>query len=98
MKKKPIFLLVLFVFIGTALMAQTKVITGTVTEKEGGAPIPGVNVVVKGTTVGTITDADGKYSLEVPANAQTLQFLFVGMKSIEIPIGSETKIDVTIWL
>jgi len=94
MKKKPLFLLVLFVFIGSTLLAQTKVITGTVTEKETSAPIPGVNVVVKGTTVGTITDADGNYSITVPSDAQTLVFMFVGMKTVEVPIGSETSIDV----
>ena len=95
MKKKPFFLLVLFVFIGSTLLAQTKVITGTVTD-DNGAPLPGVNVVVKGTTVGTITDADGKYSLSVPADAKTLQFLFVGMKTQEVTIGDQTTIDVTL--
>lgn len=66
--KKLLLLFVLFVFTGiTALFAQTKVITGTVTSAvEGEGAIPGVTVQVKGTTIGTVTDINGKYSLSVP--------------------------------
>ncbi len=93
---KKLFLLVaLFVFAsGFTLMAQTKVITGTVTSAvEGEGPIPGVTVQVKGTTLGAITDASGRYSITAPANATTLVFSYIGMKSQEVEIGNRTVID-----
>jgi TonB-linked SusC/RagA family outer membrane protein len=74
---------------------QQKSVTGKVTDSTGG-PLPGVSVVVKGTTTGTITDFDGNYSLgNVPANA-TLQFSFVGMKAQEILVSGKTNISVTL--
>jgi TonB-linked SusC/RagA family outer membrane protein len=74
-------------------MAQ-KTVTGTVTAD--GSPLPGVTVVVKGTTVGTVTSPDGEYSLSVPANATTLLFSFIGMKPQEIEIGTQTAINVVL--
>lgn len=75
-------------------MAQTRLITGTVTSAaEGEGPIPGVTVQVKGTTIGTVTDANGKYSLSVPQNATTLIFSYVGMKSQEVEIGGRSVIN-----
>jgi hypothetical protein len=72
-----------------AVVQQTQTITGTVTEA-GGFPIPGVNVVVKGTSIGIITDVSGKYAIQnVPTNA-ILIFSFVGMKSQEIPVAEES--------
>lgn len=74
---------------------QQKSVSGKVVDSTGGG-LPGVSVVVKGTTTGTITDMDGKYTLNnVPANA-TLLFSFVGMKSQEIVVGGKTLIDVTL--
>ncbi|MCK9410801.1 MAG: TonB-dependent receptor [Prolixibacteraceae bacterium] len=69
-----------------------KRITGKVTDSSG-ATLPGVSVVVKGTNTGIITDADGQFRLSVPADAKTLVFSFVGMKSQEIAIGSKTTIN-----
>lgn len=72
--------------------SQTKV-SGKVTDSSGG-PLPGVSVVVKGTTNGTITDSNGNYSVSnLPANA-ILQFSFVGMKTQEIAVGNKTNINV----
>lgn len=72
---------------------QGNKITGTVTDSSGGS-LPGVSVVVKGTTVGTITDADGRFSLtNLPAHA-ALQFSFVGMKTLEIVVDGKTNINV----
>jgi len=93
--KKPLVLMMLFVLIGFSLLAQTTSITGTITSKDDGSPLPGVAVLVKGTTVGTVTDVDGKYTLAVPSDATTLQFKFVGMKTVEMPIGSQTTIDIS---
>jgi len=74
---------------------QQKTVTGKVIDSTGGG-LPGVSVVVKGTTNGTITDFDGNYSLaNVPANA-ILQFSFVGMKSQELSVENKTSINVTL--
>jgi len=75
------------------LLQQNK-ITGVVTDKDG-APLPGVNVVVTGTTQGTMTDFAGKYSIEVPQGSKSLTFSFIGMESQEITIGTLTQINVT---
>ena len=80
---------------GASNMQQQKSVNGKVTDSSGG-PLPGVSVVVKGTTTGTITDFDGNYSLgNVPGNA-TLQFSFVGMKPQELAVGGKTTINVTL--
>lgn len=68
---------------------QQKQITGTVTDSDG-LPLPGVSVVVKGTTIGTVTNNDGEFSLNIPLNAETLQFSFVGMKTQELAIEGRT--------
>ena len=93
--KKLLLLIVLSVFMsGYTLMAQTIVITGTVTSAVAGeGPIPGVTVQVKGTTIGTITDVNGKYTLNVPQNATTLVFSYIGMKKQEIEIAGHTLIN-----
>lgn len=67
------------------------------TSSEDGSPIPGVSVVVKGTTLGTVTDMNGAFTLRIPANAQTLMFSFVGMNSLEVPIGSQTTFKVLMY-
>ena len=59
-----------------------------------GQPIPGVSVIVEGTTVGTVTDSEGKFVLNAPANAETLQCSFVGMLTKIIPIGENTVFNV----
>ena len=74
-------------------MQQLK-ISGTVVDKNG-SPMPGVNVVVTGTTHGAITDIAGKYSIEVPPGSKSLHFSFIGMDSKEISIGALTQINVT---
>ncbi len=95
--KKLFLFVVLFVFVGvSAAWAQTKIITGTVTSAtEGEGTIPGVSVFVKGTTVATATDANGKYTLTVPESATTLVFTFIGMKTEEVEIAGRSLINVT---
>jgi TonB-linked SusC/RagA family outer membrane protein len=75
-------------------MQQQKILAGTVTDKNGTA-LPGVNVVVTGTTVGKITDVAGKYSIEIPQGSKSLTFTFIGMVPQEINIGSLNQINVT---
>jgi TonB-linked SusC/RagA family outer membrane protein len=73
--------------------AQTRTISGTVTSADDGSTLPGVNVVLKGTTVGTVTSIDGKYTLSVPADGGTLVFSFVGLASQEVEIGTQSVIN-----
>lgn len=68
------------------VIAQTRRVTGTVVSAEDNEPIIGASVMVKGTTVGTVTDVNGAFSLEVPASAKTLTFSFVGMVGKDLPI------------
>jgi len=75
--------------------AQQKTITGTVIGDDK-APIPGASVVVKGTTIGTVTNLDGKFNLPVPASAQTLVFSFVGLTPKEVPVGTGSVFNVTL--
>lgn len=74
---------------------QTKSITGTVTDDTNQA-LPGASVIVKGTTVGTITDLDGKFTLKVPESSKTLVISFVGMVPQEIQIGTKTTFNVSL--
>ncbi|HEX2967624.1 MAG TPA: SusC/RagA family TonB-linked outer membrane protein [Bacteroidales bacterium] len=94
--KKHLLLAVLLVLSGGyALMAQTKVITGTVTSSvEGEGAIPGVAVTAKGTTLGALTDVEGNFRLEVPQSVTTLVFSYIGMKKAEIEIGDQNVINV----
>lgn len=73
--------------LGEGLAAQ-RTITGTVTDASTGEGLIGANVVVKGTTVGTVTDFDGSYSLAVPENADSLSFSYTGYKNVIMAIGS----------
>lgn len=89
-------ILVLLILVGMqAVMAQTT-LTGVVTSGEDGQPIPGAAVQVKGTTIGVTTDIDGRYSLRVPADAEVLQISFVGMSTQEVPIGTQTNINIVL--
>jgi prefoldin subunit 5 len=65
-------------------------VSGVVTDQEVGDGLPGVNVQVQGTTIGTITDVDGRYSLTLPNNATVLEFSFVGMVTQQVAIGSSS--------
>jgi len=80
---------------GSVVDQQQIKVSGTVTNASTGETLPGVNVVVTGTTVGTITDGAGKYSIEVPQGSKSLTFSFIGMEPQEITIGTLTQIDVT---
>jgi TonB-linked SusC/RagA family outer membrane protein len=91
--KKILMIFSLLLLTGTLVMSQTVQISGTVTGQEDGLPIPGVSVSVKGTTLGTLTGADGTYNLTAPQRAGTLVFSFVGMKTLEVPIEGRSRID-----
>jgi len=93
--KKISLLLAFLGFIGLQVVfAQTRNLSGTVTSGDDGSSIPGASVIVKGTTLGTVTDMDGKFSLKIPPTAKTLMIAFVGMASQEIAIGNQTTINI----
>src|SRR4030042_1091238 len=90
-------LLMFLVFCGFVFSAsaQQKAISGTVISSvEGEGAMPGVSVSVKGTTIGIVTDINGKYTLAVPENATTLVFSYIGMKKQEAEIGNRSSIDI----
>ena len=86
--KRKLMLLLTCLFVGIGLVtAQITKVTGTVISEEDGLPVVGASILVKGTTVGTVTDMDGKFTLSnVPSSAKTLVISFIGMKSQELPI------------
>lgn len=80
--------LVLLLTLVSHAWAQNRTISGTVTDASNGEPLPGVAVIVKGTTSGTATSYDGTYSINIPENASTLVFRFIGYLATERPISS----------
>jgi len=95
--RKISLLLVFLGFIGLQVVfAQTRQISGVVTSSEDGSSVPGVSVVVKGSTIGTTTDMNGIFHLKVPQDAKTLVFSFVGMRSQEVPMNGKSTIDVAL--
>jgi TonB-linked SusC/RagA family outer membrane protein len=84
---------VLFLFVFGQLQAQDRTVNGKVTSGEDGAAIPGVSIIVTGTTSGTITDLDGNYKLTVPSGS-SLTFSAVGYQSQTIEVGTQSVIDV----
>ncbi|MEX2592027.1 MAG: SusC/RagA family TonB-linked outer membrane protein, partial [Anditalea sp.] len=82
------------VLLAGTVIAQERVVTGTVTEQESGESVPGVNVIVKGTSSGVITDIEGNYSINVPQEGTTLVFSFIGYKTQEISVGNRNQVDV----
>lgn len=94
---RKVLLLGLTLFLaGAVAFAQDRVITGTVTSTQDGLSVPGATVLVKGITIGTATDIDGKYSISVPAGSNVLVFSFVGLRSLEVTIGNSNTIDVAL--
>lgn len=91
MKKLTFLFLCLVLGIGLAT-AQTKEVSGTVISAEDAMPVIGASVIVKGTTTGTVTDYDGKFSLNVPTSAKTLVISYIGMESQEVAIVPNMKV------
>lgn len=95
---KKFLLLCSFVFVAGFALAQERAVSGKVTSTEDGSALPGVNVVLKGTTNGTVTDSDGNYKLNVPATGGSLVFSFIGLQTQEVVIGERTTVDITLGL
>lgn len=88
MKKLLLTSLCLVVLFISGVYAQNKTVTGTVTAKDDGLPLPGVSVRITGTTIGTQTGANGQFVLSVPASAKTLIFSFIGYTTTTVQIGA----------
>lgn len=85
-------------FVNSGILINPSEVRGRVTSSEDGSPLPGVNVVIKGTTVGTATDANGEYSLPLTSDAQVLVFSFIGLQTQELQVGGRNLIDVNLGL
>lgn len=83
-----------FAFAFSDSWAQERTVSGKVTSIEDGSTLPGVNVVLKGTTTGTVTDIDGNFKLSVPSDGGILVFSFIGLASEEVSVGARSVIDV----
>ena len=94
MKHKLHYLTVLLCLVLVTAQAQERVVTGTVSSGEDASSIPGVNVVVKGTAIGTITDVDGKFTINVPSEESLLVFSYIGLATQEVVVGNRSIIDV----
>jgi len=90
-------LLSLFVsiFIFFVAFAQERNVTGLVTDKDD-IPLPGVNIIIKGTTNGTLTDVNGKYSIKIPGDNTVLSYSYLGYASQEVQVGNQNNINITL--
>ncbi len=95
MKKKVLFLVALVAMLGIGIQAQTRVVTGLITDEEGSA-LPGVAVVSKTTSQGVVSDASGKYAIQVSGDNDILRFSFIGMVPQDIKVGKQTVINVVL--
>ena len=90
-------LLLLLLFLASSLaIAQTRDVSGTVSDKSDGSPIAGANITLKGTSIGTATDADGKFSLKVASDANTLIISFIGYETQEVNISGLSTVAISL--
>ncbi len=95
--KKYLLLSLLFVLSCAMALAQ-RTVSGTITDASTGEGIPGVNVVIKGTSSGTVSDFEGNYSLEIPSDDAVLVYSFVGYRTLELTAGARGVVDVQLEL
>ncbi|MFB6318071.1 SusC/RagA family TonB-linked outer membrane protein [Saccharicrinis sp. FJH54] len=95
-KKHAIILLSMMLLFSANIFAQTVTVTGNVTDAKDKSPLPGVSILVKGTTLGVITDFDGNYSLTIPSANETLVFSFIGYNTKEVSTAGQTVINVAL--
>lgn len=93
--KKLLLSFLILTFMVSYSWAQREV-SGTVTGADEGLPLPGVSILIIGTTTGTVTDADGNYKLSVPSSGTTLRFSYIGYVNQEINVGNQSVIDVVL--
>src|SRR5688500_9072277 len=83
-----------FLVLSSDLLAQSREVSGTVTASDDNSTVPGVNILIKGTTTGTTTGADGKFTLRVNDNSDVLEISSIGYGTQEIVVGTQTVINV----
>ncbi len=93
--KSGVLSLLLLGFALSVSFAQQRTVTGTVTSEDQGA-LPGVNIVVQGTTQGAVTDGQGNYNISVTGDDATLVFSFIGYTTQAVPVGAQTTINITL--
>src|SRR5665648_231747 len=91
-----IFLSGIFLLFQLSVLAQQQTVIGTVIDSQTATAMPGVNIVVKGSTIGAISDQYGKYSITVPDRNVVLVFSFIGYSTLEIPVAGRSVIDATL--
>lgn len=91
--KKNLILFLMLIFFGSASWSQKR-ITGNVKDAQTSELLPGVNVLIKGTVTGVVTDIQGNYSIEVPSNETVLLFSFIGYKNQEVLVNTQNSINV----
>ncbi len=94
MKTRIFTLVIACVMLTNFRLVPDRTIMGKVTSAEDGSPLPGVNITLKGTKQGTVTDAQGNYLLQIPTQDGTLVYAFVGLKTQEVKIGAQDRIDI----
>lgn len=94
MRKIALLLTIVMIVLSQAVSAQTRTITGTVISADDGSTLPGVSIVVKGTSIGAVSDIDGEFSINIPSDENTLVFSFIGMQTIEVNIEGENNIEI----
>src|SRR5947207_910335 len=93
---KKFLLIISFISTSFFLFAQTKTVTGKITDVKTKEPMVGATVLVKGTKIGTATDASGVFKMVVPAEAKTLTISYVGYAAKDVPIGNSTNFNVAL--
>ena len=91
-----LFMFLLQICCASSVLAQQREVSGRVTGADTGLPMPGVSVVVKGTSTGVATDSEGNYQIRVPDNQATLVFRFLGYQTHEAVVGNQSTINVTL--
>jgi TonB-linked SusC/RagA family outer membrane protein len=95
--KKIMLLLAVGLFFGVQLSyAQTREISGVISNSQDGTTVPGASVVVDGTTLGTVTNIEGEFSLRIPEDAKRLIISFVGLKTVSVSVDSRSNYDITL--
>lgn len=98
MKKSLLLMWALLFVLSTSVFAQSRQVSGRVTDANDGTPVPGANVLVKGTATGTVTDSDGNYTISVTGSGNILVFSFIGYLTTEIQINDRSVVDVVLPL
>jgi TonB-dependent starch-binding outer membrane protein SusC len=89
-------LIAVLLFSSASVSAQQRTVSGRVTAAEDGSPLPGVNVIVQGTSIGSVTEANGSYSVQVSGENAVLTFSFIGYQTREVQVGNQTTVNVTL--